>query len=201
MKYAWIVVRCAFRVVIVVLFFLSLLWHFDSRRTGRWTILDGHVVSGQRERGKGSREVSRRRPGQSGHDSENRCGGIGAALVVLALALDFFWVGLLLRLLVTMLLAWSGRNLLFCSAGLVGKSHFKRSTHLIRNRSHNMPQIPKSLNLPLFCPRASRVRVRSGDTYGLPENFIGVGVVISPRPPSDFSELTADPLKPSGPRQ
>ncbi|CAM9418516.1 unnamed protein product [Scytosiphon promiscuus] len=42
---------------------------------------------------------------------------------------------------------------------------------------------------------------RTGDTYGLPANFIGVGVVISPRPPADFSELTADPSKPAGPRQ
>ncbi|CAM9661264.1 unnamed protein product [Hapterophycus canaliculatus] len=42
---------------------------------------------------------------------------------------------------------------------------------------------------------------RTGDTYGLPSNFIGIGVVISPRPPADLSEPTADPFKPAGPRQ
>eukprot|EP00903_Cladosiphon_okamuranus_P007235 g7022.t1 len=42
---------------------------------------------------------------------------------------------------------------------------------------------------------------RTGDTYGVPEDFIGVGVVISPRPPSDMTEPSADPSRPPGPRQ
>eukprot|EP00752_Nemacystus_decipiens_P001287 g1280.t1 len=42
---------------------------------------------------------------------------------------------------------------------------------------------------------------RTGDTYGVPEDFIGVGVVISPRPPADLTEPTADPSRPPGPRQ
>lgn len=45
------------------------------------------------------------------------------------------------------------------------------------------------------------IAVPVGDTYGVPEDFIGVGVVISPRPPADLTEPTADPARPPGPRQ
>ncbi|CAM9277412.1 unnamed protein product [Ectocarpus sp. 4 AP-2014] len=42
---------------------------------------------------------------------------------------------------------------------------------------------------------------RTGDTYGVPEDFIGVGVVISPRPPSDLSDISGAPTRTPGPRQ
>ncbi|CAM9356216.1 unnamed protein product [Ectocarpus sp. 6 AP-2014] len=42
---------------------------------------------------------------------------------------------------------------------------------------------------------------RTGDTYGVPEDFIGVGVVISPRPPSDLSDISGAPIRAPGPRQ
>ena len=61
-----------------------------------------------------------------------------------------------------------------------------------------LPPPPPCTLFPDWC---GMVTVLTGDTYGVPEDFIGVGVVISPRPPADFSEPGTDPSRPPGPRQ